>query len=230
MKLFTLKGAATLAGALTAYVLLGHVLHVYVMPEPAPGRSDFPATGDVIENRAAGEKILFLKAGVDTEGAYSEREFHLAPHGAVPKTHIHTEYAETFTVTSGELTVFVAGEMHELRPGETLTVPRGVPHQPMNLGGVEAVSINRVTPAARHDLMLAQVHGFLTEREAPPGKGEFFLQAMLYSTYYDTYLAAPPVWAQKTMAFLLAPTIRALGYRSWRPEYSRKWKAAPGAK
>jgi hypothetical protein len=72
--------------------------------------------------------------------------------------------------------------------------------------------------------LLAQVHGFLTEKATPRTEWEWFMQAMLYSAYYGTYLAQPPVTVQKLLSFLVSPTARLLGYRSWYPAYSQKWK------
>jgi hypothetical protein len=103
-------------------------------------------------------------------------------------------------------------------------VPAGDIHQPMNKDTLELVTINRVVPAAKHDLMLAQTHGFLTEKDLPRTKSEFFLQAMLFVDYYGTYTADLPVPAQKILSYLIAPTARLMGYRTWKPEYSMKWK------
>lgn len=210
--------------ALLAYVLIGNVFHHVISPESVPGADMYPVSGDVIVNPFAGERILFRKAGIETNGAYSEREMTLQPHGAVPQPHIHALYDENFTVLRGRLTIVVAGAAHEFGPGQSLTIPRGVPHQPFNNSDEEVVTINRVTPAEKHDLMLAQVHGFFTEKATP--RTDFFLQAMLYAVYYDTYLAGMPIPAQKALSFTLAPTARLMGYRSWRREYSLKWKAA----
>jgi hypothetical protein len=79
-------------------------------------------------------------------------------------------------------------------------------------------------PAGKHDLMLAQTHGFLTAKETPRSKGEFFLQAMLFVDYYGTYTADMPVPVQKTLSYLISPTARLMGYRTCTPEFSLKWK------
>jgi mannose-6-phosphate isomerase-like protein (cupin superfamily) len=209
---------------LFVYVLAGHLLHRYVIPEPVPNAAMYPVSGDVISNPFAGEKIIFIKSGIETGGAYSLREFHLKPGGAVPRAHIHRDYDETFKVIQGRLTVICNGSEHVLGPGDSLTIPRGTAHQPVNQGHVELVTMNRVSPAAMHDLMLAQTHGFFTEKDCPRSKKEFFLQAMLFVDYYRTYTADIPIPAQRVLSFLLAPTARLLGYRTWRPQYSKKWK------
>jgi len=209
---------------LVGYILLGNLFHRYIFREPEPDVSMYPVSGDEIKNEFAGERIIFLRSGVETNGAFSEREFHLQPGGAVPKAHLH-EYEESFKVMRGKLTLMLNGVEHQLSPGDSITVPAGVVHQPQNKDAIELVTINRVQPAARHDLMLAQTHGFLTEKSKPRSKGEFFLQAMLFVDYYGTYTADIPVPVQKALSFMLAPTARLAGYRTWKEEYSMKWKS-----
>ncbi|QHT70844.1 cupin domain-containing protein [Rhodocytophaga rosea] len=209
---------------LVVYILVGQLLHRYVFPEPVPNDTMYPVSGDVITNPFAGEQIIFLKSGIETSGAYSLREFHLKPGGAVPSAHIHSDYHETFKVIQGKLTLICNGSEHVLGPGDSMTIPRGTAHQPVNKGSVELVTINKVSPAARHDLMLAQTHGFFTEKAQARSKIEFFLQAMLFVDYYKTYRADIPIRAQKILSFILAPTARLLGYRTWKPQYSKKWK------
>jgi mannose-6-phosphate isomerase-like protein (cupin superfamily) len=209
---------------LLIYILVGQVIHRYILPEPVPHDTMYPVSGDIITNPFAGEQIIFIKSGLETGGAYSLREFHLKTGGAVPRAHIHNDYDETFKVIQGRLTVVCNGSEHILQPGDLLTIPRGTAHQPVNNGNVELVTMNRVSPAGMHDFMLAQMHGFLTEKDRPRSKGEFFLQAMLFADYYKTYTADIPIPAQKILSFLLAPTARLLGYRTWKPQYSKKWK------
>jgi mannose-6-phosphate isomerase-like protein (cupin superfamily) len=208
---------------IVAYIVVGHLFHRYIFPEPEPDATLYPASGDIITNAFAGEQIIFLKSGSETGGAYSLREFHLKPGGAVPKAHLH-EYDETFMVTHGRLTLMWNGHAHVLQPGDSITVPAGDAHQPLNNDTVELVTINRVSPAGKHDLMLAQTHGFLTEKALPRSKAAFFLQAMLFVDYYGTYTADLPVPVQKTLSFLVAPTARLMGYSTWRREYSMKWR------
>ncbi len=210
------------------YIAAGALLHYWVFPEAAPDSALLSASGEEITNRFAGERLLFLRTGSETGGRYTENEIHLQPGAAVPKAHVHLNQDEAFTVVRGRLTMIVGGQEQVLGPGESYTVPKGVPHQPFNGGSEPVVARVRITPAGRADLMLAQVHGFFTEKEAPRGELEWFLQATLFAPYYDTYLASPSVATQKVLSFLIAPTARLLGYRSWYRDYSLKWKRPRG--
>lgn len=205
------------------YILAGAILHHWVFPESSPDPASFPLGGEEIVNRFSGERLIFIRTGAETGGEYTENEIRLQPGGAVPKAHIHLHGDETFSVLSGKLTLVEDGKEIVLGPGASYTIRKGTPHQPFNRGAEPVVARVRIAPAGRADLMLAQVHGFLTERSR--SEAEWFLQAMLYSVYYDTFLASPPVWVQKTLSFLISPTARLFGYRSWYRAYSKKWKA-----
>jgi hypothetical protein len=59
-----------------------------------------------------------------------------------------------------------------------------------------------------------------------------FLQMMLFVREYDVYPASPPPAVVRVLSFLLAPTARLVGYRSFYPEYAERFlrsTAQPGA-
>jgi hypothetical protein len=51
-------------------------------------------------NLVTGERLVFLRAGAETGGSYSENETHLQPGTAVPKAHLHLRQDEHFEVLS----------------------------------------------------------------------------------------------------------------------------------
>ncbi|RHX85556.1 cupin domain-containing protein [Leptospira stimsonii] len=207
------------------YVLVGNILHLYLFPEQSVVEEAYPIVGDTMVNRFAKERYTVLKTDRETNGRYAEVELHLEPGGAIPEAHIHSNYDETFTVLKGALTLWMDGKEFYLRPGESHTVPKGTPHRPFNREDREFVGIVRVNPPAQWALFITQFHGFLTEKQEPRTNLEFFLQAMLVSSFYgDTYLASPPISVQKVLAFIIAPTSRLLGYKSWKLENSLKWR------
>ncbi|TGM86741.1 cupin domain-containing protein [Leptospira licerasiae] len=221
-----MKQIKVLLYGILAYIFLGSLLHHMIFPEPAPPSDLYPMQGDTIINNFASEKVIFLKTD---SSEFSEAELFLKPGGAIPKPHIHPNYDETFIVKKGELTVVCDGKTYELKPGESFTIPKGTAHQPFNHGSLELNAIVRVKPSGKWALFLTQIHGFFTENETPRNDFSFFLQAMLVTGYYDdTYLASPPVSVQKILSFLISPTARLLGFRSWKREYSMKWRKEQG--
>lgn len=52
----------------------------------------------------------------------------LAPRGDSPPYHVHHTEDETFHLIEGELLVCIDGETRRAFPGETLLLPKGVPH------------------------------------------------------------------------------------------------------
>lgn len=85
-------------------------------------------------------------SGADTGGAYCLLEMGLAPGMMVPR-HTHTREDETYYVLAGELEVMVADEAFTLRAGNSLTAPRGIPHQLRNSGDVENHYLIMFSPA-----------------------------------------------------------------------------------
>ena len=85
-------------------------------------------------------------SGADTGGAYCLLEIGLAPAMMVPR-HTHTREDETYYVLAGELEVIVGDEVSTLRPGESLTAPRNIPHHLRNSGKVENHYLIMFSPA-----------------------------------------------------------------------------------
>lgn len=118
--------------ALGAYVSIGTLLHRIVFPASPIEPSLLPRAGDSVYNHLAGERFVFRRTGAETDGTSFEVDLYLDPHGAVPAEHVHAEVEEYFTVVEGVLTVRLAGVEKQVRPGETIVVPPGTPHQPLN--------------------------------------------------------------------------------------------------
>ena len=55
--------------------------------------------------------------------------------------HSHPDTDEVFLVVSGQLTICMDDGDVELGPGQLYVVPRGVPHQPVSVGGAEVVLV-----------------------------------------------------------------------------------------
>jgi len=71
--------------------------------------------------------MSILLTGEDTGGAFALLETAMRP-GSEPPYHIHEREDETFYILEGEVAVMVDGVVRECRAGDTIFLPRGLPH------------------------------------------------------------------------------------------------------
>lgn len=159
--------------------------------------------GQVIHNPISGESFTFLKTAEETNGAYFQFEWRLKPDGLMPFAHVHPCQTETFEVLQGEMSVLISHAVHVVKAGETITVPAGAVHQPMNPKRQELVVRVTFRPALNADLALETICAL----------------AVMSDTYPDDdELAAPPVPAQNVLKFA-AMLSHLASYRSYYPRY-----------
>ena len=206
--------AVAVTSAIVLYFGLGAFLHYVVFPEDAPPEWAHAKPGFAFET-PTGERIELIRGTLETDGEFAEVHFDIAPGGHAAIPHIHPHVEERFEVVSGSLTALVGDEEKVISAGEILVVPPGTPHQPFNRGDVEMRSIARITPPGNGDIFFGQLRGL----DYKPS----FLQMMLFVQAYDAYPASPPPAVVRVMSFLLAPTARLLGYRSFYPEYAERF-------
>src|SRR5262249_10432053 len=97
----------------------------------------------------AGGTITVLIDSVDTAGAFALIEVMQKP-GAEPPLHVHDREDETFYVMEGESAVWVGGEVHPLKAGESIFLPRGVPHT-FRVRSEVARALNFISPGGFED-------------------------------------------------------------------------------
>jgi mannose-6-phosphate isomerase-like protein (cupin superfamily) len=96
---------------------------------------------------AIGLGIYVRLVGQDTEGAYSLFEYVVPPGLGGPPTHVHTRQDELFVCVAGKVAVQLAGVEHTLAVGESLLMPRNVPHMFHNPFEEETRVVAVVSPA-----------------------------------------------------------------------------------
>lgn len=208
------KVVLVLSTSTVLYFGLGVLLHHVVFPEEEPPEWAYARPGFAFET-PTGERIQLIRGAIETGGEFAEVRFDLAPGGHAARAHIHPHQEERFEVLSGSLTALVGEKEEVVSTGETLVVPPGTPHQPFNRGDVEMRSIARVTPPGKLLLFFGQMSGI----DFKPS----FLQMMLFVQEYEVYPVSPPPAVVRVMSFLLAPTARLVGYRSFYPEYAERF-------
>ena len=95
--------------------------------------------------------LRFLIDGPATGSSLTMFEFEVVPGARVPIAHSHDAYDETIYGLDGTLTLTLLAadgtpEMHQLGPGNSLFIPRGVPHRFDNLHPTLSRSLAVITP------------------------------------------------------------------------------------
>ena len=93
----------------------------------------------------AGHLFEFLLDAEDTGGALALMRVHGRP-GFDPPAHVHAHEDEVFHLLEGRASFLVGEEVVTAGPGDTVWLPRGVPHAPRF--DTEARMLLAVTPAA----------------------------------------------------------------------------------
>ena len=68
-------------------------------------------------------------------------------------------------------------------------------------------------------VFLTQAYGFFDESPANGRPPRALLQMSRFSPVYDSWLAGPPLLAQRLLFGAIGPTARLLGYRSYYPRF-----------
>ena len=206
-------------GFVLAYVLIGALLDNVIFPEAEPGADYYPREGQVFVSKSEGFHQTILKR----ENGLVWLELMLEPYAPGPPEHIHTSLPENFIVTEGTLSLLVNGEKKIIRPGESLLVNPGTPHKPFNETDSRVVVKGPLTPeyavSERFTVFLTQAYGFFDESESNSQPPTALLQMSRFSPKYELWLASPPIPLQRTLFFIIGPTARLLGYRTYYEKY-----------
>jgi quercetin dioxygenase-like cupin family protein len=84
--------------------------------------------------------------GEESGGTVAIHEFDVPAGAGLALAHSHDAYEETIYSLAGTVTFTIDGTPVELRPGEAVCIPRGVPHSFANTGDVDATALAIVTP------------------------------------------------------------------------------------
>lgn len=176
--------------------------------------------GKSIENKITGEKITWVETAQKSQGKILRFDFAVRPQGALPVRHLHPRQEETFAMKAGSLKVEVNGQTHHLRAGESLTIPRGAPHQWWNVGEEEAKLTVTFTPALNTETFLEQFFGLCNSGKTSADGTPHFLQLMAMVNEYELYVAGPPLFIQKLMGVVVGGLARLAGLKKFYPEFS----------
>lgn len=91
-------------------------------------------------------QVKFLRSKHETNGALDVFELVLGPEGRMPVPHYHESWEETVIGLEGTVTYTIAGKRHDIGPGDSAFVPRGVVHGFSNPTNTVAKCLCILTP------------------------------------------------------------------------------------
>lgn len=223
MKAFkiVLRIIAGTVGLVGLYLIFGIVVDTHVFPLSKPDLTGYFQPGDKLISRFEGfeQTVLAVNKG------YLHTRLDAKPYAVGPPEHFHENFAETFTVKSGTLSILLNGEKRTLKAGETLSVPPMTKHKPFNETG-ETVIVESDDPRTlpvEFGFLLTQLYGFMDQFPNGPSTPQMLLQLSVYGEDADSYIAdGPSLQTQKVMRVLMSPTARLLGYKYHYPEFKPK--------
>lgn len=119
------------------------------MPTPESKSAIPPGVPDparrTIASKLLKDKMTWTKYSYETEGKYTEIDVVISP-GYDNPAHYHTLFKETFTCTTGVLSVILNGKKMQLKPGETAVVEIGDVHSLANDSEGDATFLTRLEP------------------------------------------------------------------------------------
>jgi len=125
----------------------------------------------------AGDRVVILVDGKDSQGQYTIMEATLPPN-AGPPPHVHTREDESFTVLAGEVSFHLGDKTMVLKRGESLFAPRGIPHYFKSTGAQEAVLLEVALPAGIENFFAAVGKPLANRQDPPPPTGAADIQLM----------------------------------------------------
>jgi mannose-6-phosphate isomerase-like protein (cupin superfamily) len=166
-----------------------------------------------------GEKVTIRTTSADSDGELLEVDAEWAPAvGHKPPVHFHPYQDERFEIREGELSVKRNGEIHVLRAGDSLDVPRGTVHSMWNSAGTVTRASWQVRPALRTEEFFRAVHGMRAAGKTGKG-GMIDLPAagLVFQAFPDEFRLAMPAPLRRPLVGLLALIGRARGYPALKP-------------
>jgi mannose-6-phosphate isomerase-like protein (cupin superfamily) len=123
-----------------------------------------------------------------------------------PPFHKHPNATETFAVEEGELELNVDGELHRVGPGESLSIPPGVPHTLRNLADGETRLLDTHEPCLEFPQFVLRLYTLIKTGKLsgfPPKDPRSLMQLSLLAVDHEDELISvrPPQFLAHIAAF-----------------------------
>ena len=176
--------------------------------------------GDILENPATGERIVFTETAAESDGARLRFDWFFTPKGVVAQEHLHPGQSERHEVVAGRLGLVVDGEERVLGPGDAVVVAPGTPHKLVAYGQVHARI--ELQPALRQELLIETFAGLERDGRISRGGLPSLLQLAVIGREFaaEGHATKPPLPVQRVLLGALAAIGRRRGYRPAYEAYS----------
>jgi quercetin dioxygenase-like cupin family protein len=168
-------------------------------------------TATEIFNPRTGQRMRFLETGPELLRIESVNP----PSAVAEPEHVHPRQESRAEVVAGTLLFVVDGEERRVGPGESITIPAGVPHHFLNNGDEDAVSLQEFRPALRTREFFEEFFGLAQRGELDErGMPSLLRLAVLAPAFADEIRVVSPPWPVQRAAFaVLGPIARLRGHR-----------------
>jgi mannose-6-phosphate isomerase-like protein (cupin superfamily) len=165
-----------------------------------------PALNRVLDFAPAGMWWQITKDTQETNGSFFEAINVLVPGFAGPPQHIHPHAEESYQVLEGTLDVWIDGQWRLVKPGETATVPAGVPHTLKNSHAQPVRLINVHQPALGFEWFFRRMQVLIATGKLtlpPKNVGSLIRISMLFVEHEKEIKSVkPPHGLMRFLAFL----------------------------
>ena len=172
--------------------------------------------GDSITNARTGQRMIFLETWAETNGTQLQIECFSPVTTLKEPEHIHPFQENRFKILKGELCFSHQRKRTNCyHAGDSISIPKNVPHHFWNSGNIEAHYIQEFYPALRIDRLFETFFalardGKLNQKGAP----NIFRTSVIMLAHEKEIRLAKPAWIfQKAIFTLLAPVGKLLGYK-----------------
>jgi mannose-6-phosphate isomerase-like protein (cupin superfamily) len=213
-------------GLLVVYLASTSLAHYVIFPEGPADMSDLPRQGVTVVNKGIRSRFVYRRTSVETGGRVFEWDNYVDPGGGpMDIPHVHPDTREIFEVVDGEIEFVVDGRVQVVRAGSTIVAAPGQTHAFRNASGRPAHMISRIEAADEQPWAALAEKGLLLDSayvqfDRAGGLGRLSnLQGLAFLSRFRTigYRSDAPIWVQKTLAFLVAPTARLFGIHGYYP-------------
>lgn len=196
---------------LISYVLVTGILFNHFFKPVQPDFSRYFSPNQKFVSQMEGLSLIIKK--VENDWAYCRAELNAFAPG--PPEHIHEHFDESFTVAKGTASFLVNGEKIIVQAGETIVIPKGVPHKPFNetaeLLIMDDITNQYPSMTASFAYGLTNIYSAM-DKIGNPRSILNLLALAAQGNDFDTWDSKIPLGVQKALRWILGPTARLLGY------------------